>query len=110
MSPRAAAPAKKRASPAKRAVAAAAPAPRTRRGAIEIPREGDAELVIGGRAVRLTNLDKPFWKREGITKGDLLRYYAGVAPALLPHLRDRALRGTRALLRRRGGSRAHARS
>jgi len=39
--------------------------------------------------VRLSNLDKPFWPEEGITKGDLLRYYCDVAPTLLPHLRDR---------------------
>ena len=39
----------------------------------------------------LTNLRKPFWPDLGITKGDLLRYYAAVAPALLPHLRDRAM-------------------
>jgi bifunctional non-homologous end joining protein LigD len=51
----------------------------------------DAELHVGDRIVRLTNLGKPFWPRDGITKGDLLRYYAAVAPALLPHLRDRAM-------------------
>ena len=39
--------------------------------------------------VRLSNLDKPYWPEEGITKGDLLRYYRDVAPTLLPHLRDR---------------------
>jgi len=43
----------------------------------------------GKRELRLSNLDKPFWPEEGITKGDLLRYYRAVAPALLPHLRDR---------------------
>ncbi len=42
-----------------------------------------------GRELRLSNLDKPFWPDEGITKGDLLAYYRAVAPALLPHLRDR---------------------
>ena len=39
--------------------------------------------------LRLSNLDKPFWPEEGITKGDLLRYYRAVAPVLLPHLKDR---------------------
>jgi bifunctional non-homologous end joining protein LigD len=39
--------------------------------------------------LRLSNLDKPFWPDEGITKGDLLAYYRAVAPMLVPHLRDR---------------------
>jgi len=42
-----------------------------------------------GRELRLSNLDKPFWPDEGITKGDLLAYYRDIAPVLLPHLRDR---------------------
>jgi bifunctional non-homologous end joining protein LigD len=41
--------------------------------------------------VKLTNLRKVFWDREGLTKGDLLRYYAEMAPVLLPHIRDRAM-------------------
>jgi bifunctional non-homologous end joining protein LigD len=40
----------------------------------------------GGREIRLTNLDKPFWKAEGITKGDILDHYARMAPVLVPHL------------------------
>ena len=43
----------------------------------------------GKRTLRLSNLDKPFWPDEGITKGDLLAFYRDVAPVLLPHLRDR---------------------
>ncbi|HUJ91326.1 MAG TPA: DNA ligase D [Gaiellaceae bacterium] len=43
----------------------------------------------GGHVVKLSNLDKPFWPDEGITKGDLLEYYAAVAPVLVAHLRDR---------------------
>jgi bifunctional non-homologous end joining protein LigD len=39
--------------------------------------------------VKLSNLDKVFWPEEGITKGDLLDYYGAVAPAIVPHLRDR---------------------
>jgi bifunctional non-homologous end joining protein LigD len=43
----------------------------------------------GKRELRLSNLDKPFWPQEGITKGDLLAYYRDVAPVLVPHLKDR---------------------
>ncbi len=59
--------------------------------ALDIPRAGDATLVVDGRDVRLTNLDKPFWPALGLAKRDLLAYYGTVAPALLPHLRDRAM-------------------
>jgi bifunctional non-homologous end joining protein LigD len=47
------------------------------------------EIVKGRRRLKLTNLDKPFWPEEGITKGDLLDYYRRVAPVLVPHLKDR---------------------
>jgi bifunctional non-homologous end joining protein LigD len=57
-----------------------------------IPADAEgATLRVGGRDVRLTNLRKPFWPELGIAKGDLLRYYAEVAPALVPHLADRAM-------------------
>ena len=46
-------------------------------------------LKKGRRELRLSNLDKPFWPEEGITKGDLLAYYRGVADVLVPHLRGR---------------------
>ena len=48
-------------------------------------------LRFGARQVRLTNLRKPFWPKLGITKRDLLQYYADVSPWLLPHLHDRAM-------------------
>jgi bifunctional non-homologous end joining protein LigD len=57
-----------------------------------IPADRNAARVRAGRhSVQLTNLRKPFWPELGYTKADLLRYYAAVAPALLPHLRDRAM-------------------
>jgi bifunctional non-homologous end joining protein LigD len=46
-------------------------------------------ITSGKRTLRLSNLDKPFWPEEGITKGDLLAYYRAVAPVLVPHLKDR---------------------
>jgi bifunctional non-homologous end joining protein LigD len=47
------------------------------------------EIHKGKRTLRLTNLDKPFWPEEGITKGDLLAYYRAVAKVVVPHLKDR---------------------
>jgi len=49
----------------------------------------EEELRRGKRVLKLSNLDKPFWPDEGITKGDLLAYYQAVAPVLVPHLKDR---------------------
>ena len=46
---------------------------------------------IGDRQLKLSNLDKVLWQADGITKRDLIRYYATIAPYLLPYLRDRAL-------------------
>jgi bifunctional non-homologous end joining protein LigD len=47
------------------------------------------EVRRGRRTLALSNLEKPFWHEEGITKGDLLTYYRDVAQVLVPHLRDR---------------------
>jgi bifunctional non-homologous end joining protein LigD len=59
---------------------------------IVIPaRVDDVDLAISERRVRLTNLNKIFWPELGLTKRDLLQYYGDVAPALLPHLADRAM-------------------
>jgi bifunctional non-homologous end joining protein LigD len=51
----------------------------------------EAVLKLGTRELRLTNLRKLFWKKLGITKRDLLQYYADVSKWLLPHLADRAM-------------------
>ncbi len=59
---------------------------------VRLPTDVDnAVLRIAGKDVRLTNLRKPFWPERGITKGDLLQYYADVSALLLPHIRDRAM-------------------
>jgi bifunctional non-homologous end joining protein LigD len=46
-------------------------------------------LEVAGRPVRLTSLDKPLW--PGFTKAQLVDYYVGIAPLLLPHLAGRAV-------------------
>jgi bifunctional non-homologous end joining protein LigD len=57
-----------------------------------LPRDQDnVVLTVDGKEVRLTNLRKIFWPELGLTKGDLLQYYADVADVLLPHIRNRAM-------------------
>ncbi|HEX2165669.1 MAG TPA: non-homologous end-joining DNA ligase [Longimicrobiales bacterium] len=61
------------------------------RSSIPAAKSGDITLDVNGREVRLTNLEKVFWPDSGVTKGDLIQYYAEIAPALLPHLTGRAM-------------------
>ena len=59
---------------------------------IKLPKDQkNLEVEVNGRVVKLTNLDKLFWPKRGVTKRDLIQYYIDVAPVLLPHLKDRAM-------------------
>jgi len=51
----------------------------------------DRVAEFGGRRVELTNLDKVLWPEAGFTKGQLVDYYLGSAPLILPHVRGRGL-------------------
>ncbi|HET8980413.1 MAG TPA: DNA ligase D [Solirubrobacteraceae bacterium] len=59
----------------------------------EVERLPDGALAVltDGRRLKLSNWDKVLFPGAGFTKGDLIAYYARVAPAVLPHLRDRPL-------------------
>ena len=46
-------------------------------------------VEIVGRRLRLTNLDKVLYPASGFTKGQVVDYYARIAPTMLPHLQDR---------------------
>ena len=48
-------------------------------------------VEVDGRQLSLSNLDKVMYPTMGFTKGQVIDYYTRVAPALLPHLRDRPL-------------------
>ncbi len=47
------------------------------------------EVQIDGRRLRVTNLDKVLYPVTGFTKGQVVDYYARIAPVMLPHLHDR---------------------
>ena len=50
-----------------------------------------AELVVKGKKLSVSNLDKVLYPKVGFTKGQVIDYYIKIAPALLPHLQDRPL-------------------
>ncbi len=59
---------------------------------LTIPDDRVNAKVRAGRAnVQLTNLNRVYFPDRGSTKRDILRYYAGIAEVLVPHLRDRAM-------------------
>ncbi len=53
--------------------------------------DGSIAVLTDGRRLKLSNWDKVLFGQAGFTKGDLIAYYARIAPSVLPHLRDRPL-------------------
>jgi bifunctional non-homologous end joining protein LigD len=53
--------------------------------------DGSLTVLADGRQLKISNWDKVLFPATGFTKGDLISYYARIAPAVLPHLRDRPL-------------------
>ncbi|MGB7589048.1 MAG: non-homologous end-joining DNA ligase [Solirubrobacterales bacterium] len=49
------------------------------------------QVEVDGRELTLTNLEKVLYPKAGFTKGEVVDYYAKVAPAMIPHLARRAL-------------------
>ena len=49
------------------------------------------QVEVDGRELKLTNLDKVLYPEAGFSKGEVVDYYAKVAPAMVPHLAGRAV-------------------
>jgi bifunctional non-homologous end joining protein LigD len=49
------------------------------------------QVEVDGRELKLTNLDKVLYPEAGFSKGEVVDYYAKVAPAMIPHLAGRAV-------------------
>ena len=56
-----------------------------------MPAATRVEVEVEGRRLSLSNLDKVMYPEVGFTKGQVIDYYTRIAPAVLPHLRDRPL-------------------
>jgi bifunctional non-homologous end joining protein LigD len=53
--------------------------------------ESAVEVDIGGRRLKLSNLDKVLWPKTGFTKGQMIDYYARIAPVMLGHVAGRPI-------------------
>lgn len=51
----------------------------------------EVPVEVDGRRMTISNLDKVLYPGTGTTKGEVLHYYATIAPTLLPHLADRCV-------------------
>jgi len=49
------------------------------------------QVEVEGKELKLSNLDKVMYPKTGFTKGEMVDYYAKVAPAIVPHLSGRAV-------------------
>jgi len=49
------------------------------------------EVEVGGRRLKLSNLEKVLYPGTGTTKAQVIDYYTRVAPVLVPHMRGRPL-------------------
>jgi bifunctional non-homologous end joining protein LigD len=46
-------------------------------------------ITIDGHDLKLTNLNKIYWPKEKITKGEMIRYYYDIADYMMPYMKDR---------------------
>ncbi len=53
--------------------------------------EKEKEITLNKHKVKLTNQDKVYFPKDGITKGDVIEYYQSVASYILPYLKNRPL-------------------
>ncbi|MFU8972490.1 DNA ligase D [Chryseobacterium wangxinyae] len=53
--------------------------------------ENDTEITLNRHKVKLTNQNKIYFPKDGVTKGEIIDYYQSVADYILPHLKNRPL-------------------
>jgi bifunctional non-homologous end joining protein LigD len=56
---------------------------------IDLSEGKEQQIVLDGHELKLTNLNKLYWKKEKFSKGDMINYYLRVAPYMLPYMMDR---------------------
>jgi bifunctional non-homologous end joining protein LigD len=79
-------PAKKKAAPAPVVAKASSKKPGLQ---VDAGSAEDQHIVLNGHDLKLTNLNKLYWKKEKFSKGDMINYYLAIAPYMMPYMLDR---------------------
>ena len=70
----------------------AAPAKQSKRNSniqLSIDDGKEQKIVLNKHELKLTNLDKYYWKKEKVRKMDMINYYLQIAPYMMPYMKDR---------------------
>ena len=61
----------------------------------EISSVKEQVVRVDGRELKLSNLEKVLWPNEGITKAEVIKYYADFGKYIIPFLKDRPIMSLR---------------
>jgi bifunctional non-homologous end joining protein LigD len=56
---------------------------------IDLSAGDEQTITLNKHELKLTNLDKLYWKKEKFSKGNMINYYLQMAPFILPYMLDR---------------------
>jgi bifunctional non-homologous end joining protein LigD len=56
---------------------------------LDLSKGVEQQIELNRQELKLTNLDKLYWKKEKFTKGDMIQYYLQIAPYIMPYMKDR---------------------
>jgi bifunctional non-homologous end joining protein LigD len=56
---------------------------------VDLNEGAEQQIVLDNHELKLTNLNKLYWKKEKFSKGDMINYYLQISPYMLPYMMDR---------------------
>jgi bifunctional non-homologous end joining protein LigD len=62
---------------------------KTSKKQIDLGAGEEQQIVLDGHELKLSNLNKLYWKKEKFSKGNMINYYLNAAPFILPYMKDR---------------------
>lgn len=56
---------------------------------LDLSLDNDQTIIVDEHELKLTNLNKLYWKKEKFSKGDMINYYLRIAPYMMPYMMNR---------------------